>query len=700
MPTTAKHTDLLRTMYRIRFFEDRLKEFYDYTGFYGEGTVAGDAATTEDMLTCVMYDFEITGSIGGAVHVYIGEEAVATGVCGALKQGDFVTSPHRGHGHAIAMGLDLGRVLAELMGREAGYSRGCGGSMHIFSVEDGVLGGNGIVGAGIPIALGPAFAAKYLGKDGVCVGFFGDGASNQGTFHEAMNMAALWKLPVIYVCENNLWAATTPAEIALCTPDIADRAQAYGIPGVVVDGMDVAAVHNAAVEAVARARAGEGPTLIEAKTFRFEGHAGAGKGSHQDFEAVQEWRQRDPIPRLEQQLIGAGVMTAAQQQAVQAEIREEVEQAIGFAKECPFPTVDLLEATELPSANADCGLRIADRTARPGEPREGALPSDVVANQREISYAQAVSEALREEMEHDESVFLIGEDLGPVRTRDGLWDQFRERRVWQTPISESGFVGLGVGAAAAGLRPVVDIMYCDFVTVCFDQIVNQAAKLRLMSGNKLHVPMVIKTPAGCGTREGGHHSGSHEAWFMHAPGLKVVMPADAYDAKGLLKSAIRDDEPVVFIQHRRLHRMTQRVPEGEWLVPLGEAAIKREGTDLTVVATSYAVPKALRAAEALAGEISLEIIDPRTLVPLDVETIAQSVRKTGKLLIVHEAPARSGAGAEILRQVLPQVFGHLRTSPRVLGGADVAMPYSPPLEDACIPQPADIARVAREMARG
>jgi len=705
MLDAEKLKEMLLKMYRIREFEDRLKDFYDYRGFYGEGTVAGDGALTEDMLTAVMYDFDKSGLIGGAVHVYIGQEAVAVGVCAALKAGDFLTSTHRGHGHAIAMGLSLDRILAELMGREPGYSRGCGGSMHIFSLEDGVLGGNGIVGGGLPIALGPAFAAKYRGGDGVSVAFFGDGAANQGTFHESLNLAAVWKLPVIYVCENNLWAASTPAEITTSGRGVADRASAYGIPGVAVHGMDVMAVHEVAAEAVARARAGEGPTLIEARTFRFEGHAGAGKSGHQDPEAAEEWRKRDPIPMFEKRLIKDGATTAEEQQTMRAAVLGEVDQAVEFAQAQPFPALDILEVTERPSLSSPgTSVPPVGRASSPSMPSAGVLKPPLarapISEAREITYAQAVSEALREEMARDESVFLIGEDLGPVREAKGLWDALRDRRVWQTPISEAGFVGLAVGAAAVGLRPVVEIMYCDFVTVCFDQIVNQAAKLKLMSGNRIKVPMVIKTPAGCGTREGAHHSGSHEAWFMHAPGLKVVMPSNAYDAKGLLKSAIRDDGPVVFIQHRLLHPMTQQVPQGEWLVPLGEAALKREGEDLTLVALSYAVPKALEAAEALGDEISVEVIDPRTLVPLDLDTILASLTKTGRLLVVHEAPARGGAGAEILRRVTAAGFDLLRAAPRVLAGADTAMPYSPPLEDACIPQPADIARVAREMCSG
>ena len=318
---------------------------------------------------------------------------------------------------------------------------------------------------------------------------------------------------------------------------------------------------------------------------------------------------------------------------------------------------------------------------------------------REISYAAAVSEALREEMERDESVFLIGEDIGSVREAEDLFAEFRARRIFQTPISEAGFTGLAAGAAAAGLRPVVEIMYCDFVTVAMDQICNQAAKLSLMSGGQFSTPMVIRTPAGCGTREGAHHSQSLEAWFMHTPGLKVVMPATPYDAKGLLKSAIRDDGVVLFIQHRLLHPQTQEVPEGEWLVPLGQADVKREGDDLTLVAYSHALTKALAAADELADEISVEVVDPRTLAPLDAETLAASTRKTGRLLVVHEAPAQAGAGAEIVRQVVERGVAHFTAPPRVLGSRHVPMPYSPPLEDACIPQVHDIVRAAREMVR-
>jgi len=320
---------------------------------------------------------------------------------------------------------------------------------------------------------------------------------------------------------------------------------------------------------------------------------------------------------------------------------------------------------------------------------------------RKLKYIEALNEALREEMERDEAVFVVGEEAGALGggfgASKGLLERFGPKRVLATPIAESGFTGLGVGAALTGLRPVVEIMYFDFITTAMDQVVNQAAKLKFMSGNTVEVPLVIRAPYGIGTREAAQHSQSLEAWFMHTPGLKVVMPATVYDAKGLLKTAIRDNDPVIFIENRILYFKTEEVPEGKWLVPFGEAAVKREGKDVTVVALSGMLPKAMEAAEALGNELSVEVIDPRTLVPLDVKTIAASVKKTGRLLITHEAPARSGAGGEILRQVQERCFDWLDAPPVILGGLNTPIPFSPPLEDVCIPQVADIIAKIKEM---
>jgi len=333
----SRATRLLRRMYRIRFFEERLKRFYNYTGYFALSSPDQEAKTADELLTCVSYEFASDGMIGGAVHLSIGEEAVPVGVCAHLNDDDAVLSTHRSHGHFIAKGGDVKAALAELMGRETGCSRGCGGSMHLFDPSLTFLGGNGIVGGGIPIALGPAFAARYRGAEQVSVAFFGDGAANQGTFHESLNLAALWKLPVIFVCENNLYANVTPFALSFPTKDIAPRAQGYGIPGVMVDGQDVLAVYEVAGEAVRRARAGEGPTLIEAKTYRFEGHCGVSSG-HQNPEECAEWRRRDPILLFEQELQADGLLSAEEQDEMREEALVEIDEAEDFARRSPLPT--------------------------------------------------------------------------------------------------------------------------------------------------------------------------------------------------------------------------------------------------------------------------------------------------------------------------------------------------------------------------
>jgi pyruvate dehydrogenase E1 component alpha subunit len=325
-PAPKNLIQMLRTMRRIRHFEERLTGLYRYESFLNKSDLAGD-----------MYDFASKGVIAGAVHLYIGQEAVAVGICAALERDDYLTSNHRGHGHAIAKGAALGPMMAELMGRKTGYSKGCGGSMHIFSKELGLLGGNGIVGAQIPLATGAAFSAKFRGTRQVAVAFLGEGASNQGTFHEALNISALWDLPVIFVCENNLYAASTPAAIALATPDVADRGAGYGIPAKIVDGQDVLAVYAAAATAVERARAGAGPTLLECKTYRFTSHAGAGQGKHDNPEELKKWLKRDPIALLEKKLRDDGLMTAADQEALKQQAIAEVEEAVAFAKKSDFP---------------------------------------------------------------------------------------------------------------------------------------------------------------------------------------------------------------------------------------------------------------------------------------------------------------------------------------------------------------------------
>jgi len=317
-----------------------------------------------------------------------------------------------------------------------------------------------------------------------------------------------------------------------------------------------------------------------------------------------------------------------------------------------------------------------------------------------LKYMNAITQALDEEMQRDERVFVIGEDVGEFggvwNTSNGLLEKYSAQRVCDTPISEAAIIGTAVGAALTGLRPVVEIMYLDFITCAMDQVVNQAAKLRLMSGNRVTLPLVIRGPQGCGTREAAQHSQQLEAWFVHTPGLKVIAPSTVYDVKGLLKSAIRDDNPVFFIEHRLLYDLREEVPEKEWLVPIGEAVVRRQGTDVTILSYSYMMQKVLEAAGQLAPDIDVEVIDLRTLEPLDFELIAASVKKTGRCIVAHEAVARGGMGAEIIRRLTESIFGSLKAPPKVIGSAAVPMPFSPVLEDACIPQIDDIVTAVKD----
>lgn len=319
---------------------------------------------------------------------------------------------------------------------------------------------------------------------------------------------------------------------------------------------------------------------------------------------------------------------------------------------------------------------------------------------RKITYVDALNEALHEEMERDKTVFLIGEDIGSFGgvfgVAKGLYEKYGFERVKQTPISESVIVGAAMGASITGLRAVAEMMYLDFITLAMDQIVNQAAKMYFMSGGQINVPMVVRAQYGTGTAEAAQHSQCLEAWFAHVPGLKVVMPSTAYDAKGLLKASIRDNNPVIFLEHRLLYSKKFEVPDGDWVVELGKGDIKRTGKNITVIAVGIMVERCLQAAEELSPEIEIEIIDPRTVYPLDMDLIVESVKKTGNVLIVHEAVTRFGLGAEIVRNIVENAFDYLNSPPKVLG-SEVPIPYSIPLEEAAVPQKDDIVRTVRKI---
>jgi len=517
--------------------------------------------------------------------------------------------------------------------------------------------------------------------------FFGDGATNTGNFHESLNLAAAWKLPVIYVVENNLYGMSVPFDKVSPLPDVAARAAAYDMPGIVLDGMDPIAVYEGVSAALANARQGQGPTLIECKTYRWYGHSRSDPRVYRSKDEEQAWRERDPIPNFADRLVAQGIATRAEVDAVEAAADKAVERATEFALNSPMPNPAEVEKDVYVLAPATPAEIEAEQRLRERVCSEANLPTRF--------YWEAIRDALREELLRDPSVFVMGEDVGiyggAYGATRGLAQEFGDRRVFDTPISEALIGGMAVGAAMTSMRPVAELMYVDFTPLAMDQIANQGAKNRYMFGGKTRVPMVIRTEGGAGRSIAAHHSQSLEALWTHFPGIYVVMPSTPYDAKGLLKAAIRDDNPIMFIEHKMLYGTKGPVPDDDYVIPLGVADIKREGSDVTLISYSRMVLRCLEAAETLAAEgISVEVIDLRSLKPLDMETIVASVRKTGRVVGVTEAYKTGSFISELFVRINESAFDWLDAPMVRVAAADVPVPMAETLEDAAIPSTAAI----------
>jgi pyruvate/2-oxoglutarate/acetoin dehydrogenase E1 component len=465
--------------------------------------------------------------------------------------------------------------------------------------------------------------------------------------------------------------------------DIADRACAYGMASEVVDGMDVLAVREAVNKAVEKARAGNGPTLIEAKTYRYYGHSRSDPRAYRTKEEEKAWHDRDPIDTFAKRLVEGGICAQAEVDAIEEMVEEEIDNAQEFALSSPLP-----DPSELEDFVYAPFTWTEDDYAK--ERRLRQLCREGGEGTRKLKFKEALAEAAREEMERDPTVFIMGEDVGlyggAYGATKGLFDQFGFARVKDTPISEATIGGAAVGAAMSGLRPVAEIMYVDFTPLAMDQIANQGAKNRYMFGGKTKVPMVVRSEGGAGRSIAAHHSQSLEALWTHFPGIYVAMPSTPFDAKGLLKAAIRDDNPVMFIEHKMLYNDEGYVPDEDYVIPYGVADVKREGTDVTLVTYSRMVLRSLEAAEKLAEEgISVEVIDLRTLKPLDMETVAASVKKTGRVVGVSEAYKTGSFISELAMRIQEEVFDWLDAPVVRVTAADVPVPMSEPLEDACVP---------------
>jgi len=672
----------------------------------------------------------------GPTHLSVGQEASAAGATSAIGLTDYITSTHRGHGESITKGVmavyqrsdeqlkavlgdlaanaknrneleelaiehHLFRTIAELFGKDAGYCRGRGGGMHIADFSVGHLGANAIVGGSLGIAVGAGMSARYHGTGQVVLCFAGDGAYANGVCLEALNLASMeqftnqlakkpFGVPVIFIIINNQYGMTGQQRGETSSIDYLARRAAgfcgHSMHSEVVNGMDVLAVRDAVARAVQTARSGHGPVMRELITYRYHGHSLSDpRNEYRTREEEKAWREIDPLVTFPKALVEAGAATEEEIEKMKKNAEERHARAAVRAAETPEPAPEHVAMFMFSDGFCD---------EVPEKYRKVEILSDEVPVKRDkdgkISFKDAIKEALYEEMKRDNRVIVYGEDVadygGAFKVTKNLLEIFGRDRVFNTSISEAAIVGSGVGGAMTQLRPVVELMYSDFEFQAGDQIHNQAAKWSYMSGGQTSVPIVIRTSTGAGKGYGGQHSQSVESHSTHTPGLKVAVPSTPYDAKGLLKTAIRDDNPVIFVESQALYNDKAIVPEEEYLIPFGVADIKRAGKDVTIVAWGFMVKQALAAAEQLAGKgIEAEVIDPRTLIPLDADAIVRSVKKTGRLIVTSQSCTTGSYTGEICSQVQEKAFDYLDAPIVRIGAVDAVSPQSYVLECAYLP---------------
>ncbi len=631
------------------------------------------------------------GKIPGEMHLSAGQEPAAAWMAVLLRKDDFVYSTHRPHHTAISKGVDLNKMTAEIMGRTTGLGKGKGGHMHLFDTEVNFACA-GIVGSSFPPAIGVALSFKLDKKDNVAVAFGGDGSLNQGMLMESMNLASLWKLPVIFVIENNDWAISVNVKDSTPLKHDSDRALGFNMPGIYVSGNDPVKMYEVAKVAIENARTGNGPTLISMDTYRYYGHFEGDPELYRPKNEVPELMKKDPISLLRETLLKNKIVGNDELEMIENSAMEEINQAISYAENSPIPAgKDALEDV----------YSIVNYEVKPK------------TKGRKLPMYMAISEGISMEMERDQNVLYMGEDVGIYGgifgASTGLYNKFGPERVRDTPISESAFIGAASGLAAAGKRPIVELMFTDFLGVTFDPIMNHIAKNHYMSGGKVKMPIVITTAIGGGYGDAAQHSQTLFSTFAHIPGLKVVVPSNSHDAKGLMISAIKDDNPVIYMFHKGLlglpwmpypQSTVTDVPEEEYTVPIGKARIVKEGKDITIISVGSTVHMAMEASERLEKDgISAEIIDLISVKPLDEETIVNSAKKTGRILAVDEDYQSYGMTSEAIAIVSERAFKDLKTPPKRIAYPDVPVPYSRSMEQFTLPSPDKIFNVARGMVK-
>lgn len=616
----------------------------------------------------------------------IGQEAINVGVTAALDSDEFIFTMHRNLGVFTSRQMPLGRLFAQWQGKPHGYTQGRDRSFHFGAPEHHIVGMISHLGPQLSLAAGVALAHKLRQEHKISVAFTGDGGTSQGEFHEALNTASVWKLPVIFIIENNGYGLSTPVSEQYACQSLADRGAGYGMKSLSIDGNNVLEVYNTVNRLAKAMRKNPEPVLLECRTFRVRGHEEASGTKYVPKELIQAWKDRDPVVNFGTFLHSKGLLSEVDDTNLKKRIKAEIDTGLSEAAAADRPLAD--PAKEVNDLFAPV---LAQETA----------PSDET---QEIRFVDAISEGLREGMRKHESLILMGQDIaeygGVFKITDGFVDEFGLDRVRNTPLCESGILGISLGLSINGFKSMVEMQFADFVSCGFNQIVNNLAKSHYRWGQKADV--VVRLPSGGGVAAGPYHSQSTEAWFFHVPGLKIVYPSTPADAKGLLLAALADPNPVLFFEHKALYRSLKGdVPTGYYTTPIGQAKVVREGHDLSIITYGSGVHWAMEVAESLgtsAGATSsinsqantanydIEILDLRTLAPLDYAAIRATVNKTSKVLILHEDTLTGGIGGEISAWINEHCFEHLDGPVRRLAAMDTPVPFAPELEAQFLPK--------------
>jgi len=596
----------------------------------------------------------------------MGQEAIAVGVASALDEKDWLLPMHRNLGLFTTRGVDLYKLFCQWLGKADGFTGGRDRSFHFGIPEQRIAGMISHLAATMPIADGLGLASKLRDSGYVACSFCGDGATSEGEFHEALNLAAVWELPVIFMIENNGYGLSTPTNEQYACDDLVDRAQGYGMHGLKIDGNDIFEVMEAVSQAKKYALEGE-PTLIEAKTFRMRGHEEASGTFYVPDEKFEKWSERDPIDRMARWLKEEQIVSGDEQLAsIKDEVDNSFEPQLKKALKAEEPTFD--RQTEEQRLFSPVDYPSTEGTEESSEKR----------------FVDALQFSLRQAFEEDDEFVIMGQDIaeygGVFKITEGFVDQFGKDRIRNTPIIEAGALGCGVGLALEGYKSVVEMQFADFISCGFNQIINNISKGQYRWMPPLNI--TIRAPHGAGVGAGPFHSQSPEGWFMQHPGLKIVVPSTVEDAQNLLYSALYDPNPVLFFEHKKLYRSIHDVTP-DYCTPeeLGKAKVRREGSDATIVTYGMGVHWAQDIAKSYAENgTELEVVDLRCLAPLDLDTVKQSVSKTNKVLLLQEPSTTLGPMSELSSLITEQCFEELDAPVLRCSSLDIPVPFSPKLE--------------------